>query len=202
MQHGGTEAQRFTNDLRHLSAGGTWHRLRQSRMAWGDYGDILIHGMAGHLDRNAHGLAQLERTGPFVPPITLPALDVAAVTEDGRRQLDASGLTGFTYRPLTITKVVRLPWHEWDLDADEPAEYPVDGEPEGYLLNGPHDPALAGSVPDMFELVVAAYDSDTDIADGRDLVRIGPYMLLVSERAREWLEARWSRWIGFDTVSP
>jgi hypothetical protein len=44
-------------------------RLEAPEAPWGDYGSILQHGMTAHLGRNPEGLAQLERTGPFIPPI-------------------------------------------------------------------------------------------------------------------------------------
>ena len=42
-----------------------------SRSLWGDYGSILIKGMSRHLPRRDN-LIQVERTGPFIPSITLP----------------------------------------------------------------------------------------------------------------------------------
>jgi hypothetical protein len=46
-------------------------RMPQQKTNWGDYGDMLRHGMTNHLDRSGESL-QLERTGPFVPPVTFP----------------------------------------------------------------------------------------------------------------------------------
>ena len=50
------------------------------RRLWGDYGSMLIGGMSGHLPRR-DGLIQLERTGPFVPPMTFPGIGVVVVND-------------------------------------------------------------------------------------------------------------------------
>ena len=97
--------------------------------AWGDYGDILVHGMADAQERAADGALELERTGPFVPPITFPGIPAVVVSDPFRRQLEPSGLTGFTFRAVHKTRIVRLEWHSWDQQALEPLEFPESGEP-------------------------------------------------------------------------
>src|SRR5262249_4504338 len=47
---------------------------------WGDYCEILVQGMSTHLPRK-NGLIQLERTGPFVPPISFPGIADVVVTD-------------------------------------------------------------------------------------------------------------------------
>lgn len=54
--------------------------LRQPEFPWGDYGAILVSGMTAHLGRE-DGLLQLERTGPFVPPLFMPGVGDIVVTE-------------------------------------------------------------------------------------------------------------------------
>src|SRR5262249_14925382 len=54
--------------------------LRPAETPWGDYGDILFHGMTAHLDRHDEML-QLERTGPYMPPITFPGIGDIVVTD-------------------------------------------------------------------------------------------------------------------------
>ena len=60
---------------------------------WGDYGDVLIHGFAGGLEEQG-GILEIERTGPFVPPITLPmpASQNLIVTDEFRKQLESGEL--------------------------------------------------------------------------------------------------------------
>jgi hypothetical protein len=62
---------------------------------WGDYGNILQHGMTAHLGR-VGGLLSLERTGPYMPPITFPGagdvvLTVGAKASSGISLLMALG---------------------------------------------------------------------------------------------------------------
>src|SRR5262250_3064070 len=94
---------------------------------WGDYGDILQHGMTSHLSR-VDGRLALERTGPYIPPITLPGIGDVVLTSRARGDLESSGLSGFTFLPVEKTLIVELHWEEWRLDAEEPAEFPETGE--------------------------------------------------------------------------
>jgi hypothetical protein len=64
--------------------------LERPESPWGDYGDILRHGMTSHLGPASDGLAQLERTGPFVPLISFPGFDIV-VTDGFRTKLAESG---------------------------------------------------------------------------------------------------------------
>src|ERR1700743_1057940 len=99
---------------------------------WGDYREILQHGMTAHSPR-IDGRLALERTGPYIPPITLPGFSVV-ITDAARTLMVSSGLTGFTFLPVEKKLIVELHWEIWDLNDDEPAEYPASGEPEGYIL--------------------------------------------------------------------
>lgn len=78
---------------------------------WGDYGHILQHGMCSHLSRT-DDLLQLERTGPYIPPITLPGIGEVVLTSPARQLLESSKLTGFSFRPvkkaLTLNCIGRL----------------------------------------------------------------------------------------------
>lgn len=67
----------------------TIYILQNAKMPWGDYGSMLLSGMTSHLPRK-NGLLQLERTGPFVPPITLSGVDEIVVTDTFKRQLEQS----------------------------------------------------------------------------------------------------------------
>jgi hypothetical protein len=102
---------------------------------WGDYGDILSQGMA---HRGDGGVLEIERTGPFVPPITLPGIGEIVVTEEVRQSLAQSGLKGFAFETVVKRLIVRSEWNAWDPAADEPAEHPESGEPEDYVLGQPH----------------------------------------------------------------
>jgi len=89
-------------------------------MPWGDYGSILASGMSAHLPRK-DGLMQLERTGPFIPPISLPGIGDIIVTDAFRAELESSGLSGFTFAPVMKARIVELNWEAWaDEDGDQP----------------------------------------------------------------------------------
>jgi hypothetical protein len=82
---------------------------------WGDYGYILTQGMA---HRGDSGILEIERTGPFVPAVTMPGIGEIVVTEK--------------------LLIVSSDWNLWDQDADEPREHTESGEPEDYVLGQPH----------------------------------------------------------------
>src|SRR5688500_10646007 len=121
---------------------------------WGDYGGILMHGMTSHLPRTSEGLLQLERTAPYVPPITFPGIGDIVVTGEFRQRLVSSGLTGLGFMPVQKTRIVRLEWEHWNRKAEEPKHYPHTGEPEDYILGRRHDPKLAEAIGELWEVIL------------------------------------------------
>src|SRR6202020_580856 len=103
-----------------------------SRSLWGDYGSILINGLSRHLPRKDN-LIQLERTGPFIPPVTLPGLGDIVATSDLKIDLEASDFNQLTFAPVLKARIVEYRWEQWDLTSENPAEYPETGEPENYI---------------------------------------------------------------------
>jgi hypothetical protein len=120
---------------------------------WGDYGDILQHGMGAHSARR-DGRMQLERTGPYIPSVSFPGLRGFVLTSAARLIFESSGLTGCTFQPVDKRLIVELHWEEWDLNAPEPATYPETGEPEDYVLGQPHSPEAAEQLGDLWEVTV------------------------------------------------
>ena len=57
------------------------------------------------------------------------------------------------FRPVLLTRCVRLDWADWDAALDEPAEYPAGGEPEDSILSRPHDPTVEAAIGSPWELV-------------------------------------------------
>jgi len=177
---------------------------------WGDYGDILQHGMTAHLER-VEGRLQLERAGPYMPPITFPGLGDIVLTSAGRTLLESSGLTGFTFRPVIKTRIVDLPWQQWDLTSDKPAEYPRSGEPEDYILGRRADARIAEQMGGIWELaipVTARIGRTPDLYlernswDGADVFRGDGYgSPLVTERARAWLTQHLGAYVEFKEFS-
>jgi hypothetical protein len=123
--------------------------IQPIRYAWGDYGDILVNGLA----ETKPDAVEVSRAGPFVPPLTRPFAHVI-VTDSLRRELESSGLTGIGFAEVRYAKVVRIDWHTWRRDAAEPEFYPETGEPEDYVLEGGHDPALPEQMPRLWKLNV------------------------------------------------
>ncbi len=164
---------------------------------WGDYGDILRHGMTSHLPR-AEDHLQLERTGPFIPPVTFPGISDVVVTEMTRTKI-AGIVPTLRFRPLVKTHIVKSNWDEWNPTAQQPAQYPKSGEPEDYILAEPHDPLIAERLGELWELVpdivVGIQGKDGSIQmrhyQGQDFVRetLSAGYNFVSGRLRDALEA-------------
>lgn len=166
---------------------------------WGDYGDILQHGMSMHRPR-IDGRIALERTGPYIPQITLPGICDVVLTSEARKLLESSKLIGFSFLPVEKVHIVELHWEEWDLTAIEPAEYPESGEPEDYILSNPHSPAIANALGDLWEIAVLQTPQlDLSTWNDEDLVKGSKYgPILFSERARDWFSEHWGEYLQFD----
>lgn len=186
---------------------------------WGDYGHILQNGMSSHLSKVDDRL-QVERTGPYVPPITLPGIGDVVLTSAARELLESSGLTGFSFRPVKKALTVELHWETWDWNAEEPEQFPESGEPEDYILGQPDSPSASAAIGDLWEVVVpptATILRPTRIGPRRivdsykelrldlstwnqaDLFRSAGYdCILFSENARDWFTRQWGDYIEFD----
>ncbi|MFO0798316.1 MAG: hypothetical protein U0804_12635 [Gemmataceae bacterium] len=179
---------------------------------WGDYYRVLADGYGAIID----GVCRVQRTGPFIPPVTFPHAMV--VTDALRADLEASALTGVTFVPVVKQKVVASDWHEWNLKAPNPREYPEEAEPSNYIDRGEHSPAAAEALGTLWAVDVLRVARVTrsepvdhthrhlhlnvESAQGLDFVRspdVG--FLFVSERAKAWLEARVGRWVAFEEAN-
>lgn len=109
---------------------------------------------------------------------------------------------------------VELHWEDWDLNADQPQQFPDTGEPEDYILAKPNSPSASAALGELWELHVSAtatvlrpqpiVDSysdlklDIDTWNGCDLIRSAGYgSVLFTERARRWFAERWADYIEF-----
>jgi hypothetical protein len=175
------------------------YRLRGANEPWGDYSNILVSGLVERDETS--GLLLIQRMAPFVPPISVAGLhSPVVVTDSFRRELAASGLTGFGFQPVVKQRIVRLAWERWDRSAAEPAKYPAEGEPENYVLGRQHDPALTEAIGPLWELLVEAQD----VAVGQpDFLRDTRYFssVYVSPAAHQWLAARAGEWLRFEAPS-
>ena len=180
---------------------------------WGDYGDILQHGMTSHSPRKDGRLA-LERTGPFIPPITQPGIGDVVLTSPARQLLESSGLSGFSFRPVEKVLTVEVRWENWDLNAEQPPYFPDSGEPEDYILGQPDSPAASAALGELWELfvpntatvlrpkaIVSSYRElllDLSTWNGADLFRSEGYAsILFTEPAREWFFDKWGNYLDF-----
>lgn len=178
---------------------------------WGDYGDILTHGMCAK--GGERGPIQLQRTGPFVPPITFPGIGNIVVTDEMKQAMEQAGFRGIKFRLVEKSHIVELAWHEWDQAADEPEFYPEGGSPEWYILNRPHSDKLADSIGTLWEVVLSEGAEVTRHSDpmtheitfeyvegswnGNDLFRVSEnYYQYASARARNWLELHAAKWVS------
>jgi hypothetical protein len=182
-----------------------FYRLGPSIGPWGDYGRILVSGMTSHLPRQ-DGMLQLERTGPFIPPISFPGIGHIVVDDQTRRAVEGSGLSGCRFVPIIKRHIVRLDWQAWPTDTPLPPEMPDEGEPENYILERPHDPGCAEALGEVWEiqldphadtlrelgapLIVASTWDETDVFYPR-----GTRIPTGSEGAVRWLQERYSDWV-------
>jgi hypothetical protein len=137
--------------------------LSAPKHRWGDFGDILVHGMTNHLPRE-NGSLQLERTGPFVPQIFFPGVSDVIVNDLVKLKLSAL-LPELLFRPVIKARIVQLNWHEWPATGEEPAVLPESGEPEDYVLAAPHSASLAEELGPLWE-VVAVIDAEIQGSGG------------------------------------
>jgi hypothetical protein len=174
-----------------------WHRLRDGEVPWGDYGRMLVTGMA---ERDADGIVAIERVGPFVPPVALYGLwDILVVTDGFRRQIEGSGLTGFSFAETRKKRIVRIDWRSWDLSAEDPEKYPAGGEPESYILGRKHNPQVAAELGPLWEVAIhgSVEDSTDDFARAKGWRR----QIVVSDLAKDWLASEVGEWLSFEPFS-
>jgi hypothetical protein len=189
--------------------------LCRPEIPWGDYGAILLSGMAARLSQE-NDLLHLERTGPFVPPISVPSISSVVVAESLKAKLETSGLTSFTFQPVIKKHIVHLEWEKWDRETPEPPMYPETGEPEDCILSQPHSPSLANDMEPLWEMVLEQTASAERVQIGPRPWDVNIYLVLsswngsdffrakgvgynyISERARQWLEQEVPEWVGFE----
>lgn len=183
----------------------TIYKLKNRETSWGDYGSILVSGMTAHLEREGD-LLQLERTGPYVPPLVNSGLWDIIVTDKVKKSLEVSGLNGLSFRPVIKKHIVEVDWTTWDLHADEPLYYPDSGEPEDYILGGQHSNSVADGLGHLWELVIptrGAFNNDKfiDANSQADIFKAdNTGYILLTENAKRWIENNAGDWVTFELV--
>jgi hypothetical protein len=187
------------------------------RRLWGDYGSMLIGGMSGHLPR-CDGLIQLERTGPFVPPITFPGIGDVVVNDECRGILEHSGCAGLVFAPVNKARIVESRWEHWDRASESPAELPEGGEPENYILARPHSPQIAEEVGPLWEVILPEENVKMDsVRIGRGVYEFridptnwggsplfrpaGKRHVVIAEEAQQRLGENATEWIDFQEAT-
>ena len=112
--------------------------------------------------------------------------------------------------PVKFDKLVRIDWHNWDPNSDDPRFYPDTGEPEDYILSGEHDASLEQEMPVLWALDVPPTDglqihgTNTFRASahpGTDIAR-EYYVFWVTSRMKNVLEGPAGDWVVFKKVDP
>lgn len=194
----------------------------EQRSLWGDLGTVLISGYARRESANAP--VRLHRAGPFLPPISFPWLPVGGspmiVSQEFRQVLEGRNIPGLQFRPAIKDCIVRLPWHEWDRTAKEPAQYPR-REPEDYIRGKKHHPRTAEQMLDAWELLPPVVPVQIDRMEDEyggfldrfrahaDRVEYPAFFanradnyanLVVDEPIRQWLQKQIGEWVRFCEV--
>lgn len=182
------------------------YQLNNRETNWGDYGDILVSGMTAHLERY-NDLLQLERTGPYVPPLINSGLWDIVVTDKVKEGLMVSGIIGIGFRAVIKKRIVYVDWTTWDTNAEEPSYYPESGEPEDYILEQEHSELLAERVGDLWELLIpitGTFSNEKFICNGltSDIFKAdNKGYILVTDKGKNWIERNAGDWVTFETVS-
>jgi hypothetical protein len=186
-----------------------FYKLTTAGHHWGDYFDMLVHGMA----RRVGARLALSRTGPFTPPMWLP-FGGLLVRGDLRREMSSSGLVGISFRLARKALIVKSDWHRWDRSATQPRRYPPGGGPESYVLDQPHSQGAAVSMGPVYEVCLRVSAEVFRAPRGPHATRIklvesswrgddlfmasGAGWIYATQAAREWLEPRVGEFISFE----
>lgn len=175
----------------------------------GDYERLLVSGITGYLPRK-NGMLQLERIGPFIPPLSRPSNDVI-VTAEFLQVLLNSEFNNWTTVPVIKELIC---FSEWTPGG----EVNLPGDPEDSILGGQHDQKLADQMGDLFELILpvgcVARSCKTAVYgnvwgelgyhsfNGGDLFSVqlpGGSKPVCSDRFKMWVEANTSaaQWLSF-----
>jgi hypothetical protein len=155
-----------------------------------------------------HGALELERTGPYIPPLSQPS-DHVVVTDAFLPFLQESGLTGYDVCPVIKRKITKVDWRDWEPYGTKEMKYPAGGEPENYIERRKHSDAAADALGDLWWIrfrpgIRVTYDggyrllghtwtgADFFVVDGER-----PIDNYVSQKAYDWLSTTLPEWVSF-----
>ena len=139
----------FKAHQKHPPNDAAFYELGNGLAPWGDYGQVFVNGGYGRSEDDA-AFWGLQRPGPYFPPIFFAGGLI--VTETSKTNFEKSGLKGFSFSEVPVVKAIYIPWHTWDLTAEDPKFYPEDQNPIGYLEDLPHDENLAATFETFWKL--------------------------------------------------
>jgi hypothetical protein len=121
-----------------------------SRPLWGDFGKLLICGLA---ERDQGGILELRRTGPFAPPISiLNWLNTIVVTAAFRKEVSESFPFLPAFRQVKLLHVPEFRWEHWDRTKDLPCDHlPPMREIEDLIDGQPHSNIAASEIGALWE---------------------------------------------------
>ncbi len=121
---------------------------------------MLVHGLAKRTGKHdSFATLVVDRTGPYVPPVSKPYDSCLVFSDAGKLSLTAH-LEKAEFQPVELGRVSTVKWHLWDFHSDEPKRYPPGGEPENYFSRS-GDQTSRDSVGTLWELLLplgAQYD--------------------------------------------
>jgi hypothetical protein len=177
----------------------TVYRMTPPDAPWGDYGIVLYCGYAYR--EYAEATLEIERTGPFCPPIFLPSSGFVVVNSQMRAAIESERFSGISFRDVVKRKIVKVNWETWDMSAEEPPIVPRGGEPEGYIRRNRHSPETSLQMGDLWEVVLS---DGADIRCGDDYPIVFEYvdgswggsdLFAATEVGGSYCSARFARWI-------
>ena len=199
----------FKENQKHPTDGAEFYQLGNCLALWGDYGQVFVNGGYGRSEDDP-AYWGLQRPGPYVPPIFFARGLIA--TESAKRKFELSDLRGFSFTEIPVVKAVHIPWHTWNLNAEDPEFYPEDQNPIGYLEDLPHDANLAATFEKFWRLehheggkehrikiddkcwhdkinLISASWTGADFFHADETTRF-----YISRKAFEWLRANFEPW--------
>lgn len=139
-----------------------YYILRNKKMPWGDYGEVLYAGL--NVFDKENGNYSVSRTAPFVPQIYRDIYQplyagrcepLLFVTETFKAKLEKANFKDISFQKAVKNRIVSLEWEKWDLTADEPTLYPSgDMDAEEYIVRRKHNEKLADEMENIWAVVL------------------------------------------------
>ncbi|MFJ1430570.1 hypothetical protein ACILE2_07155 [Capnocytophaga canimorsus] len=130
-----------------------YYILKNRKMPWGDYGNILFEGLLNVMDKNYNitEIHSIERVAPYIPEIYKTHFGFLVIREDIYKILKDNGITGIEkLHKAEFKKLVEIDWQSWDLEAPNPKIKPRGGEPINYINGRKHNEKLLENIKHQY----------------------------------------------------